>query len=182
MNRSVLALAASAASLAVCASPLMAQQSDAELIQEAMSAAPAAVGENATIMAFNEDGSMRMLREGTNNFTCMADDPSPGHNPMCLDENGLAWAEAWINKTEPPANKVGFGYMLAGGGTPSNVDPYAEEPVGGGAPAQEPPHVMIFNLPEAAMDYPRPDEDMDMSQPWVMWKDTPYEHLMIPVE
>jgi hypothetical protein len=46
----------------------------------------------------------------------------------------------------------------------------------------EPSHVMIFNLPEPAMDYRRPDEDVDMSHPWVMWKDTPYEHLMIPVE
>ena len=156
--------------------------SDEELIEEAESAAPPAVAKNATIMAFNEDGSMRMLRQGTNNFTCMTDDPSPGHNPMCLDQNAMAWAEAWINKTEPPAGKVGFGYMLAGGGTPSNVDPHATEPPGGGEPAQEPPHVMIFSLPEPAMDYPRPDEDVDMSQPWVMWKDTPYEHLMLPVE
>lgn len=156
--------------------------SDEELIAEAESAAPAGVAKNATIMAFNEDGSLRTLREGTNNFTCMTDDPSPGHNPMCLDQNAMAWAEAWINKTEPPKGKVGFGYMLAGGGTPSNVDPHAMAPAGGGEPAVEPAHVMIFNLPEAAMDYPRPDEDMDMSQPWVMWKDTPYEHLMLPVE
>lgn len=157
------------------------ERSDKELIAEAMTAAPAAVAENATIVAIGEDGTMRTLREGTNNFTCMPDDPSPGHNPMCLDTNAMAWAEAWIGKSEPPADKVGFGYMLAGGGTPSNVDPQATEPVGGEV-KQEPPHVMIFNLPEPAMDYPRPDEDMDMSQPWVMWKDTPYEHLMIPVE
>jgi hypothetical protein len=157
-------------------------QSDEELIAEAESAGPPGVAKNATIMAFDEDGSMRTLREGTNNFTCMADDPSPGHNPMCMDANAMAWAEAWINKTEPPKGKVGFGYMLAGGGTPSNVDPYATEPPGGGEPAAEPPHVMIFNLPEPAADYPRPDEEVEMSQPWVMWKDTPYEHLMIPVE
>lgn len=156
--------------------------SDEELIKEAESAGPPGVAKNATIMAFNEDGSLRTLREGTNNFTCMADDPSPGHNPMCLDQNAMAWADAWVNKTEPPQNKVGFGYMLAGGGTPSNVDPHATEPPGGGEPMPEPAHVMIFNLPEPAMDYPRPDEDVDMSQPWVMWKDTPYEHLMIPVE
>ena len=167
--------------VALSAMPALAQ-TDEDLIAEAMSAAPRTVAENATIMAFNPDGSMRKLRDGSNNFVCMSDDPSPGHNPMCLDQNAMAWAEAWINKTEPPANKVGFGYMLAGGGTPSNLDPYATEPSGGGEPKVEPPHVMIFNLPEPAMDYARPDEDVDMSQPWVMWKDTPYEHLMIPVE
>lgn len=159
-----------------------AAQSDEDLIAEAMSAAPAGVAANATIVAFNEDGSMRVLREGTSVFTCFADDPSPGHNPMCLDKNGVAWAEAWISKTEPPKGKVGFGYMLAGGGTPSNVDPYEMTPVNGSEPMKEPPHVMIMNLPEPAIDYPRPDEEMDMSQPWVMWKDTPYEHLMLPIE
>lgn len=178
---SLTAIVSAAVVVAVSAAPAQAQSDDA-LIAEAMSAAPSGVAENATIMAFNEDGSLRVLREGTGAFTCLADDPSPGHNPMCLDANALAWADAWINKTEPPANKVGFGYMLAGGGTPSNLDPYAAEPVHGSEPMQEPAHVMIFNLPEPAMDYPRPDEDVDMSQPWVMWKDTPYEHLMIPVE
>lgn len=167
---------------AISAAAALAQErSDEELIAEAMTAAPAGVAENATILAFDADGSARTLREGSNGFTCMPDDPSPGHNPMCLDSNGMAWAEAWMNKSEPPAGKVGFGYMLAGGGTPSNVDPYATEPATGEI-QEEPPHVMIFNLPEPAMDYPRPDEEMDMSQPWVMWKDTPYEHLMLPVE
>jgi hypothetical protein len=124
---------------------------------------------------------MRTLREGTNNFTCMADDPTPGKNPMCLDENGMAWAHAWMTKTEPPKDKVGFGYMLAGGATPSNTDPHATAPAGGEL-AQEPPHVMIFNFPELPADYPQPGDTPDMSQPWVMWAGTPYEHLMIPVQ
>jgi hypothetical protein len=42
---------------------------DEELIANAKSAAPKAVGDNATIVGFNEDGSMRTLQEGTNNFT-----------------------------------------------------------------------------------------------------------------
>jgi hypothetical protein len=155
---------------------------DAMLIASAMSAAPPGVAANATIVAPAEDGSMRVLREGTNNFTCMPDDPGPGNNPMCLDKNGVEWAMAWINKTTPPAGKVGFGYMLAGGGTASNVDPYATEPPDGGPMPVEPSHVMIFNLPGGSPDYPRPDEDYDGTQPWVMWKDTPYEHLMIPIE
>jgi len=177
---SVLFTASFAMSVAGAASA--AEMSDAELIKNAMSAGPSAVAENATIMAFDEDGQMRTLREGTNNFTCVADDPTPGNNPMCVDENAIAWMMAWVNKTEPPANKVGFGYMLAGGATPSNVDPFATEPPGGGALAQEPPHVMIFNLPELPQDYPTGGETPDMSQPWVMWAGTPYEHLMIPTE
>ena len=180
--------AATPLALMACSEPMMKAEekppmdSDAALIADAMSAAPKGVGEHATIMAFNADGSMRKLRDGTSNFTCFADDPSPGHNPMCLDENGVAWAVAWIEHKTPPKGKVGFGYMLAGGSTPSNVDPYAAEPPGGAPLPVEPPHVMIFNLPKKAMDYPRPDEAYDPTQPWVMWKDTPYEHLMIPIK
>lgn len=175
--------AALAASLASFSHAAAQQSSDDELINNAMSAAPRAVGENATIIALNKDGSTRTLKEGTNNFTCFTDDPATAANdPMCLDENGLAWAEAWMSKTEPPEGKIGFGYMLAGGGTPSNVDPYATEPPEGREPLDEPPHVMIFNTADAMQGYPDPGEDVDPSQPWVMWGGTPYEHLMIPVE
>ena len=158
-------------------------QTDEEMVQNAMSAAPEAVGRNATIVTMDAQGKMRTLQEGTTNFTCFPDDPTtPANDPMCVDENGLAWAEAWMNKEEPPEGKVGFGYMLAGGGTPSNVDPFATEPPGGAEYLQEPPHVMIFNMGELPQDYPDPGENPDTSQPWVMWGGTPYEHLMIPVE
>jgi hypothetical protein len=33
--------------------------------------------------------------------------------------------DAWVNKTEPPEGKMGFGYMLQGGATPSNLDTFA---------------------------------------------------------
>lgn len=174
--------------LAACAAETekeaaMAMDPDAKLIASALSAAPPGVAATATVVNIEADGSVRVLREGTGNFTCVPDDPAPGNNPMCLDANGVAWAMAWMNKTMPPDGKVGFGYMLAaGGGTPSNVDPYAAEPPDGRPMPVEPAHVMIFNLPGGSPDYPRPDEDYDGSQPWVMWKDTPYEHLMIPVE
>lgn len=160
---------------------LAADMSDEELIENAMSAAPEAVARDARIIAMDDQGQVRTLREGTNNFTCLADDPGPGNNPMCMDRNAMAWAEAWMNKTEPPKGQVGIGYMLAGGATPSNVDPFAQPPQDGEM-TQEPPHIMIFSLPEIPEGYPQPGEEPDMSQPWVMWAGTPYEHLMIPVE
>lgn len=178
----IIALAAGLSGLGAAATALSADMSDEELIKNAMSAAPEAVARDATIMAMDENGKMRTLREGTNNFTCIADDPGPGNNPMCLDKNAMEWAAAWMGKTEPPKNKVGFGYMLAGGATPSNVDPFADKPPEGKELAQEPPHVMILNLPEPPADYPKPGENPDMSRPWVMWAGTPYEHLMIPVK
>ena len=43
--------------------------------------------------------------------------------------------------------------------------------------------VMNYGGEETTKDYPRTGEmaDADMTQPWVMWPGTPYEHLMIPV-
>ena len=44
------------------------------------------------------------------------------------------------------------------------------------------PHVMIFNAGTAMSGYANPGETPDATQPFVMWADTPYEHLMIPTE
>ncbi len=167
--------------LVVAASPTWAD--DKELIANAMSAAPEAIARNATVVAVDEQGQMRTLQEGTNHFTCLPDNPStPANDPMCLDENGLLWLKAWMTKTEPPKGKIGFGYMLQGGGSPSNVDPYAAKPPEGRDYLKAPPHVMIFNYGDTMPGYPDPGENPDTSQPWVMWSGTPYVHLMIPTE
>jgi len=89
---------------------------DEELIASARSAAPAKVSHNATIVAMNADGSMRTLHKGTNGFTCMPDEPStPGPDPMCVDANSMEFVHALMAHKPPPAGKVGFMYMLAGG-------------------------------------------------------------------
>lgn len=164
-------------------SPALAQMSDEELIENATSAAPEAVAKNAAVVAMDENMQMRTVREGTNNFTCMPDNPmSPGNDPMCLDEGGMQWAGAWMSKQQPPAGVVGFGYMLMGGSDASNTDPHAQMPAAGAEWVDTGPHVMLFNVGEAASSYPRQGENPDTKAPYVMWPDTPYEHLMIPIE
>jgi hypothetical protein len=156
----------------------MAAMTDEETIKNAMSAAPAAVGENATIMNWD----MKELRKGTNGFTCFPDDPSnPTNDPMCLDENGLAWLHAIMAKKPPPEGKIGFGYMLQGESAASNVDPFAAPPADGKW-SEAGPHIMIFNVKGAMSGYPTPGEHPDATQPFVMWQGTPYEHLMIPTQ
>ena len=157
--------------------------SDEEIIKSAESAAPAAVGQNATVIAMDDQMNMRTIREGTNGFTCMPDNPqSPGADPMCFDKGGVAWAQAWMSKQEPPKGMVGMAYMLAGGSDASNADPYATAPAAGGAWVDTGPHIMIFNAGEAANNYPKQADNPDTKAPYVMWAGTPYEHLMIPVE
>ena len=75
--------------------PVLAQEhhaagplSDEELIKSAESAAPMAIAKEATIIAVTADGKIRTIRKGTNNFTCMPDNPTtPGphvHGSECV--------------------------------------------------------------------------------------------------
>jgi hypothetical protein len=156
--------------------------SNSDLISSAMSAAPAAVGKNATIIAMETNGKMRTLRNGSNGFTCMADNPStPGPDPMCMDANALEWVHAWVEHKVPPA-KVGFLYMLAGGTDASNTDPYAEKPSPGNHWIKTGPHIMVVGADKSFYDqYPKA-ADPDTTGPYVMWAGTPYQHLMVPVK
>ena len=155
-------------------------KTDKEKIANAMSAAPKAVAQDATIVDFDEKGTMKVLREGKGTFTCMPDDPrTPGNDPMCLDKAGMEWAHAWMTKTNPPPG-AGFGYMLMGGSDASNDDPYATKPAAGKKWVDTGAHIMIFNPGPMVDAYPKSAENPH--KPYVMWPGTPYQHLMIPVK
>lgn len=156
---------------------------DAKLIKSAMSAAPAKVGKNATVIASDKEGKMRTLREGSNGFTCMPDNPTtPGKDPMCMDKAALEWANAWMEHKTPQRGKIGFMYMLSGGTDASNTDPHAAKPEPNNHWIKTGPHVMIVGADPGFYDmYPK-SADPDTSSPYVMWAGTPYQHLMIPVK
>ncbi len=157
--------------------------SDQDMIASAMTAAPPKVAQHATVVAMDADGKMRTLREGTNGFTCMADNPAtPGPDPMCMDKNAMEWVQAWVGHTAPVAGKVGFMYMLAGGTDASNTDPYATKPNANNHWINTGPHVMIVGAEPGFYDaYPK-DPNPDTSVPYVMWAGTPYQHVMLPVQ
>ena len=161
----------------------MKPMSDADIIKSAMAAAPMSVSKNATVVAMNADGTMRTVRKGTNGFTCMADNPTtPGPDPMCLDQNAMEWAGAWMGHKTPTAGKVGFIYMLAGGTDGSNTDPYATQPTASNHWIKTGAHVMVVGADNSFYDsYPK-GADPDTSMPYVMWGGTPYQHLMAPVK
>ena len=59
-------------------------KTDAEMITNAMAAAPEAVAGDATIIALDEKGNARTLRNGTNGFTCLPDNPGSPGNDRCV--------------------------------------------------------------------------------------------------
>lgn len=59
-----------------------------EQIAQALAAAPAERADDATVMGFDEDGKLVVIREGTNDLVCLADDPSQeGFNVACYHES-----------------------------------------------------------------------------------------------
>lgn len=169
----------SAAAIIALATSVHAQKlSDADYMAKAMTAAPEAVAKGATVVAAMDGGAMRILQKGSNEWTCMI---MPDDVPMCTDPAGMAWVHAVLTKTAPP-DKVGFMYMLAGDNGTSNVAPGATGPTPDNHWVKTGPHVMILGPSVKMMaGYPR-TLDPDPTKPYVMWPDTPYEHLMIPVK
>ena len=154
----------------------------ADMVASAESAAPAAFATGATIYGFDAGGKMMTVREGSNQYWCMADDPAtPTADPMCGDANSMGWVMSWINKTEVPPGSVGLIFMLAGGSDASNTDPYATAETNDNNWVTTGPHIMIMNATEMMAGYPT-DADPDTTQPYVMWAGSPYAHLMVPVQ
>ncbi|WP_150117604.1 hypothetical protein [Microvirga vignae] len=60
-----------------------------------------------------------------------------------MRRNAMDWAKAWIEKKEPPRNKVGFLYMPASGTDASNTNPYAQMPEADTNWVETGPHVMV---------------------------------------
>ena len=161
--------------------PMSKPTTDAEMIVSATSAAPDAVSKDAMVVTMDEKMQMRTLRPGTNGWTCMPDMPnSPGIDPMCMDKNGMEWAGAWMSHKDPPKNAMAIGYMLMGGSDASNADPFAEKPKEGQAWVDTGPHLMVLNIGDKFAGYPT--QATNTKVPYVMFPNTPYAHLMIPVK
>ncbi|MCW8193657.1 hypothetical protein F6455_02505 [Proteobacteria bacterium 005FR1] len=176
-----MAIVAAVALPATAASP---KSADAQAkIESAMSAAPPSISSRATIKDWpaKQGGKMTTLREGDSEWTCLPDIPdTAGNDPMCLDKQWMAWADAWMNKKDFQADEMGFGYMLQGGSPESNVDPYATEPTAENEWIENPvPHLMVLVPNEETLE--GLPTDPSSGGPWVMWRDTPYVHIMAPM-
>ena len=157
--------------------------SDDELIKLSLSAAPQSIAKDATVIAMGADGKMRTLHQGTGQWTCMPGHADPSNpDPMCGDANAMEWAGAWMAHKKPPANKVGFMYMLRGDGGASNTDPDAMKQTPDNSWVKTGTHVMIVGSGAKMLGgYPRTAK-ADPTKPYVMWPGTQYEHLMLPVQ
>lgn len=152
-------------------------------IANAMTAAPRSVSGDATIMDWPaaEGAQMTTLRAGTNGWTCLPDFPATkGNDPMCVDDQWMGFMGAMMTKTAPKVSRLGVSYMVAPGDSwGSNTDPYATKATADNEWGNDPPHIMLI-VPDPSVLAGIPTARQS-GAPWVMWRGTPYAHIMVPL-
>jgi hypothetical protein len=170
----VLALAP-ALLLVLSATSSRAAESAQTKIARALSAGPASVTANATVVDMNK-GKATVLRKGTNDFTCIPGHPGVvGDDPMCLDGQSMQWAKDWMSHKPRPTNtKPGIAYMFAGGTDYSMTDPWGKP---GPKVYKTPPHwMLLWPVDPKASGLP---STFQTTGTFVMFPGTPYAHLML---
>lgn len=150
------------------------------------SAAPKELAMGATVV----DGTT-VLREGTNGWTCTAaqprGEPEGGYEsahqamPACFDSVGAQWMQAFMGGVVPEVDRATVVYMLHGDTGEDNTKPgvMSKEEAGDNW-IESGPHVMW--MPKQASDLDGFPTDFRKGEPYVMFKGSPYAHLMIPVD
>jgi hypothetical protein len=148
------------------------------IAETAERAAPRALSRQATIV----DHEGNILRKGTNGWTCITDTRDKGgQGPVCMNESWAEFANALKANRLPAGNQIGIAYMLRGGRSMNSPTPSAME-----APADHPsvtelgPHMMV-RLPNPTLLAGLPTSP-EQGGPWVRWAETPYAHIIIPIE
>jgi hypothetical protein len=144
-------------------------------IDLALSAGPSNVADGATVVEPDGHGNMKVLRQGTNGFTCMPGDPSGvGMPPMCMDKVAVQWNKDFDeHKPKPTTTVPGIEYMLAGATQRSDTDPTDKT-----SPAIKiGPHWMIlWPFDPTTTGLPTRHKPTGV---YIMWAGSPYAHIHV---
>jgi hypothetical protein len=116
---------------------------DAEKIADALRAGPKFITNGATILDWppSPTGDYRVLRKGTNEWTCLPGVPGYSHDePGCFDPTFLQWIKDGLAGKQPHIDRMGISYMYAGAWVPnlSGPEPKTQEFHVG-------PHIMVVS-------------------------------------
>jgi len=176
MNRFTLSAAIPVLLIAVGATVATADESKEAKIERAISAAPPSVSANATVM--DNDGTV--LREGSNGWTCLPNTFPGDQAPLCNDALWMEMMTAMGQQAPFETDSVGISYMLQGdvGAGVSNSNPFHHDHANAEDYTEMGPHLMII-VPKHMLE--GITNDPSGGGPYVMWGDTPYAHIMVPV-
>ena len=157
-------------------------KSRAERIANAVTAAPEEITRNATVKDWptKEGEGLALLRQGSNGWVCLPDDPATsGNDPMCMDATFHDAVVAFFAGRTPNVTRVGYAYMLTSDAEGSNTDPRARTPTPDNQWHHAGPHVMVM-YPDAKLLDGLPTKPTPFG-PYVMFPGTPIAHVMLPV-
>jgi hypothetical protein len=145
-------------------------------IARALSAAPPDVAREAKVAEVDSQGRIvKVLREGSNGFTCMPGDPKQvGRPAMCADKASMQWSSDFLQHKPKPTNTApGIIYMLAGATQRSDSDPHDTT----SPPIKVGPHWMImWPFDPKATGLPTSHKPAGA---YIMWAGSPYAHLHV---
>lgn len=141
----------------------------------ALSAGPENITDHATVAEPDGHGGLRILRPGTNDFTCMPGDArGAGMPPMCADKAAMQWNKDFEeHKPKPTTTVPGIEYMLAGATQRSDSDPFDRT----SPPIKIGPHWMIL-WPFDPKTSGLPTKHKATGA-YIMWAGSPYAHVHI---
>jgi hypothetical protein len=94
---------------------------DTQKIADALRAGPKFITAHATLLDWpaTQAGEYRVLRKGTNDWTCLPGVPGYSHDePGCFDRVFMAWIEDSLAGRDPHIETVGIAYMYVGAWVP----------------------------------------------------------------
>jgi len=154
-----------------------------ELIRDAILPLPEALRETATVASYDDAGNRTILRQGSSEIICQADDPTSGFFVHCFHhsyEPHLMHSRKWASEGksreeilqlrlaamedgELPLDHAGrAGYILQG-----------DDPVGATS-------LMVIALPDATAESTGLSTTPSNFRPWLMRAGTPWAHVMMP--
>jgi hypothetical protein len=138
---------------------------DSAKINDALRAGPAFITKNATIVDWPQQrgGEYRVLRKGTNEWTCLPGVPGYSHDePGCFDPVFMEWMKDSLAGRESHITTVGIAYMYIGAWVPDksrNGSTGDEFHVG--------PHIMIVSPHENQKELQSVSHDGSTGMPYV---------------
>ena len=156
---------------------------DAEtLISQALMPLPPALKDGATVVSVGENDKRTVLRKGSNNMMCRADDPAPGFMVICYHKDlDTYWTLAAPVLADGATPREERDYLLAA------VKEGKLSPVRGGIlyvlngtfVENALPMSVIF-VPNLTAESSGLSDVPNQHQPWLMWGGTALSHVMIP--
>lgn len=138
---------------------------DSAKIADALRAGPPFITRGATILDWPQkpDGEYRVLRQGTNEWTCLPGVPGYSHDePGCFDPVFMQWMKDSLAGRAPHITTVGIAYMYVGAWVPNKSRNGAD-----GDEFHVGPHIMIVSPHENQKELQSINHDGSTGMPYV---------------